>query len=211
MTESPGTALPDDICAFWFGPLRGGFPVADRRALWFRSGKGVDAEVRARFGAAVEEAVGDGLGSWEGDARSELALVLLLDQFTRNVWRRTARAYAGDARAQRLVRAAVAAGREQRLAPVERLFFYMPLEHSEELADHDLCVALFEREAAAPISPAAAPLAPALVASMLDFAYRHRAIIERFGRYPYRNDVLGRDDTAAESEWLAAGAERFGQ
>lgn len=196
---------------FWFGPLRNGFPVEDRNALWFRGGAKVDAAIREHFADPVQEAVAGGFTDWEGDADGELALVLLLDQFTRHLWRRTARAFAGDARAQRIVRAAVSAGRDQQLPPIKRLFFYMPLEHSEQLADHDLCVALFERAAASPEVDRAGPQAAATVASMLDYAVRHRAIIEEFGRYPYRNAVLGRTNTAAEAAWLAEGGERFGQ
>jgi uncharacterized protein (DUF924 family) len=196
---------------YWFGPLRDGFPVEDRNALWFRGGARVDAEIRARFAEPVERAVAGGFAEWEGNADGEAALVLLLDQFPRNLWRRTARAFAGDARAQRIVRAAVSAGRDQQLPLVKRLFFYMPLEHSEQLADHNLCVSLFEQMVASPEVERAGPQAAATVASMLDFAVRHRAIIEKFGRYPYRNAVLGRANTKAEQEWLDAGGERFGQ
>lgn len=200
-----------EIDDFWFGPLHDGFPVEDRNALWFRGGAKVDAAIRARFAEPVQQAVAGGFPEWEGDPDGELALVLLLDQFTRHLWRRTAQAFAGDARAQRIVRAAVNAGRDRQLPPVKRVFLYMPLEHSEQLADHDLCVELFEAVAASPEVAAAGPAAEQLVAGMLDYAVRHRAIIEQFGRYPYRNEVLGRPSTPAEQAWLAEGGERFGQ
>lgn len=203
--------LWQELDDFWFGPLQGGFPLEDRNALWFRGGHDVDAEIRARFAAPVQEAVAGGYAEWEGNIDGELALVLLLDQFTRNLWRRTAQAFAGDARAQCLVRAAVAAGRDELLPPVKRLFFYMPLEHSEQLADHDLCVERFEAVAASPAVAAAGAPARRLVAEMVDYAVRHRDIIRQFGRYPYRNAVLGRTTTPAEQAWLDGGGERFGQ
>lgn len=197
--------------AFWFGELENDFPVENRQAFWFRGGAAVDEQVRVRFGETVRMAVAGSFQEWEGRPRGELALVLLLDQFPRHLWRRTAHAFAGDRRAQRIVTAAVEAGRDRDLALVQRLFFYMPLEHSESLPAHELCVTLFERAAAEPTVARAGPVAQRLVASMLDYAYRHRAIIARFGRYPYRNAVLGRENTEEEREWLANGGERFGQ
>jgi len=190
---------------FWFGELKDGYPRESHQALWFGGGATVDAEIRERFGAAVETAVKGGFREWEGDARGELSLVLLLDQMTRNVYRGQARAFAGDERARRVVINAMAQERDLLLAPVERAFFYLPLEHSEQLADLERCVQLFEE-----LLALAPPEQRGFAESQLDYAVRHRAVIERFGRYPYRNAVLGRTSTPEELAWLVNG-ERFGQ
>lgn len=189
---------------FWFGALRGGFPPASRNDLWFSSDRRTDETIRQRFGGLVEQALVGELSGWRAAAHGELALVLLLDQFTRNIYRGAALAFAGDAQAVAIVREAIAAGRDQQLAAAEQLFFYMPLEHSEQLADHDLGI---ERMSAVVAASRRHPMA----LSMLDFAHGHRAIIEQFGRYPYRNAVLDRETTPAEQAWLDRGGERYGQ
>lgn len=197
--------LWQQLQSFWFGELESGYPRESRQALWFGGAAEVDAEIRERFGAAVESALEGGFGDWEGNARGELALVLLLDQMTRNIHRGDARAFAGDARARRIVINALAEGRDLQLAPIERAFFYLPLEHSERLVDLERCVKLFEELLA---------LAPSdqrgAAESQLDYAIRHRAVIAHFGRYPHRNQVLGRASTPEELAWLVNG-ERFGQ
>ena len=190
---------------FWFGELSAGYPREPRDTLWFGGGAALDADIRRRFGDAVDAAIDGAFADWEGDARGELALVLLLDQLPRNIHRGSARAFAGDERARRIVDAALAAGRDRELAPIERAFFYLPLEHSEQRADLERCVALFEQ-----LLAEAPPEQRAAAASRLDYAVRHRAVIERFGRYPYRNAVLGRPSTDQELSWLEQG-ERFGQ
>jgi len=191
---------------FWFGELsEDGYCREPRHTLWFGGGAAVDDEVRARFGDAVDHALAGGFADWEGEAQGELALVLLLDQLPRNVFRGSAQAFAGDARARRVVAAALSAGRDLQLAPVERAFFYLPLEHSEQLPDLERCVRLFEGLlASAPASRRSE------VAANLDYARRHRDTIARFGRYPYRNAVLGRVSSAEERLWMENG-ERFGQ
>jgi uncharacterized protein (DUF924 family) len=191
------------INEFWFGELVGGYPKEDRNALWFGGDRRTDKLISERFGALVGSALQGGLEAWRAKPHGTLALVLLLDQFPRNICRGTAQAFAGDGRAVKIVREAIGAGRDLALAPVERLFFYMPLEHSERLSDHDLGIERMR---------AITAVAPHPIAdSMLDYAERHRAIIAEFGRYPYRNKVLGRLTTPAEQVWLDSGAERFGQ
>ena len=197
--------LWQQLQSFWFGELKDGYPRESRHALWFGGGAAVDAEIRERFGPTVEKAMNGGFSEWEGDARGEMALVLLLDQMTRNIYRGEARAFDGDARARRIVVNALAEGRDRQLAPVERAFFYLPLEHSEQLADLERCVQLFEE-----LLALAPPEQRGFAESQLDYAVRHRAVIKRFGRYPYRNAVLGRTSTPEELAWLIDG-ERFGQ
>lgn len=197
--------LRSALSDFWFGELEDGYPRESRQALWFGGGVEVDEDIRRRFGDAVERALDGGFSDWEGDPRGELALVLLLDQLPRNIHRGSARAFAGDARARRIVTRALAAGRDRLLAPVERSFFYLPLEHSEQLADLERCVALYKE-----LLALAPPERRADAQANLDYAIRHRNIIARFGRYPHRNEVLGRISTDAERDWLQTG-ERFGQ
>lgn len=215
--NEPG--LIDAIHAYWFGPLRGGIPEHPRNRLWFGGDPAVDAQIRERFGAAVAWAKEErdeeesGFGAWEASDRGALALILLLDQFPRHIYRGRPEAFAGDRRARAVVRRLLDAGRDQRLEVVERCFLYLPLEHSEALADHERCVALFDallreyRETRAGHQRAGEDF----LRSSLEHARRHREIIARFGRYPHRNVVLGRASTPAESAWLEEGGARFGQ
>jgi uncharacterized protein (DUF924 family) len=154
--------------------------------------------MRTLFSDAVEAALRGDLRHWQnGSARDALALILLLDQFTRNLYRDNARAFAGDAAALAVARALVAGGRDAQLAPVERWFAYMPFEHSEQLADQRESLRLF------------AALAAAGPAEPLVWAQKHFDVIARFGRYPHRNEMLGRPSTAAEIEFLRQPGSRF--
>jgi uncharacterized protein (DUF924 family) len=206
--QASGAELPSEaIHRFWFGPLdKAGAPAPRYRKRWFSGGVAFDAEIRERFGTWVERALAGELDPARGEVRAELALVLLLDQFTRNCFRGEARAFAGDARALEVVRAAIDAGRDQSLLPVERSFFYLPFEHSEDLADQDRAVQLFET-----LRAAAPEALHELLDGSLSYAIKHREIIRRFGRFPYRNQSLCRTDTAQERAWLADGGPRFGQ
>jgi uncharacterized protein (DUF924 family) len=210
MTEAAASptsaATPAQVLEFWLGDgLDKDWPTQDLGKRWFGGGAELDADIRARFGAAVQEAVAGGLRDWEQKPLTRLALVILLDQFTRNVFRGKPQAFAGDARAQRLVLQTLAAGEDLELPWAGRVFLYMPLMHAETLALQDECVARFTRlQADAPDS-----LKQRLQGN-LDFARQHRAIIARFGRFPYRNAALGRDDTAEEQDFLLKGP-RFGQ
>ena len=147
--------------------------------------------MRRRFGAAVDAALDDRLGI--GWAQSPLALLLLLDQFTRNLFRGSARAFAGDARALSISKALVATGADRRFDTIERGFVYLPFEHAEDLAAQDEAVRLFTALAAEDPRQA----------DSLDYAHRHRDVIRRFGRFPHRNAALGRASSAEEQAWLA--------
>ena len=191
------TAMIDEILAFWFlppgDPGRGAM-----RDVWFRRDAEFDAAIAARFIGAVEAASGGALDHWAASAVGALALILVLDQFPRNLFRGAARAFATDAKARAIAARALAAGFDRALAPVERMFVYLPFEHSEDLADQQRAVELF----------AALPPAPWRDGT-LEFARRHLAAIERFGRFPARNAALGRASTPEEIAFLAANPSGF--
>ncbi len=182
-----------------------GWPSQDMGKRWFTGGPELDAQIRQTFGEQVTLALKGGLADWEAEPLSRLALVILLDQFPRNIHRGKARAFAGDARAQQLTTDALARGVDAQLPWVGRVFLYMPLMHAEDLALQEEGVRRFTALAAA-VPEVLRPQ----VQSSLDFAVQHRDIIARLGRFPYRNNALGRTNTALEFEFLKNGP-RFGQ
>jgi len=188
----------DAIVDFWFGapgsPERG-----TARAVWFRKDAGFDAGIRERFGTRIEQALRGELDDWSDASRSALAHVLLLDQLTRNAFRDTPRAFAGDPRALAAASRMVGLRQDEDLPTFMRGFVYLPYEHAEGLAMQDEAIRLLTRLVAA--DPAQQ--------SMLDYAHRHRAIIERFGRFPHRNAILGRRSTAEEIAFLEQPGSRF--
>lgn len=178
------------ILDFWFGSEA---PQAFR-AAWFEKNPAFDQEISHRFQIEIGQALTGGLAAWEDMPRSALALILLLDQFPRNAYRNTPRAFSGDARGQTVALLGLERGYDKTLTPLERFFFYLPLEHAEDLGLQGKCVELMcalEAE-----SPAVA------AAKAADYAEKHRAIIARFGRFPHRNEILGRDSTLEEIEFL---------
>ena len=176
----------DDVLAFWFDPL----PHAARDA-WFRKDPAFDAEIRARFGSTVEAALGGEMREWTSTPHGALARVLLLDQFTRNMFRDTPRAFAGDPQALAMATAAVDAGHDRALDRFERSFLYLPFEHAEDSAAQERSLALFGGLAAETGDR-----------GTLEWAEKHAAIIRRFGRYPHRNAILGRASTPDEIAFL---------
>jgi uncharacterized protein (DUF924 family) len=172
---------PADILAFWqaAGPDK-----------WFTKDPAFDAEIRQRFLAAHEAAALGRLAAWEESPGGALALVILLDQFPRNIFRGDARTYATDSLACAVADRAIARGYDRQFALPERLFFYMPFMHAETLADQERCVALFE--AAGEIG-------------WMKYAIEHADIIRRFGRFPHRNLLLDRITTPEEQAFLDAG------
>ncbi|MBS0553793.1 MAG: DUF924 domain-containing protein, partial [Proteobacteria bacterium] len=174
---------PDTIHAFWFGPHEDDAEaIARQSALWWRKQPEVDAEIGQRFSPMVQQAAFGQLDAWLGGLRGRLALVLLTDQFPRNIWRGQAAAFAFDVLALRWAKEAIRLGLDEAARPVERVFLYLPLEHSEDLGDQLEAVRLFDRLAGA--VPAAQRTA---FQGYLDYARRHCEIIERFGRFPHRN------------------------
>jgi len=187
MTDS---VTAQHVLDFWFQ----GDPNTWRTDPWFRKSDTFDDAIRARFATAVQAAQDGVLDSWADTPAGTLALLLLLDQFGRNIHRGSYLAFAGDAHARRIARKAIAAGMEAQLTPVQRVFLYLPFEHSEEMADQQLSVRLFESLPPAPWRD-----------NVVDYAHRHRDVIREFGRYPHRNAALGRESTPAEQAWLDAG------
>lgn len=178
-----------EVLQFWFGD---GPPYADRPE-WFRKSDAFDREIERRFAPLIETALKDGLQAWAGEAHTALARVLVLDQFTRNVYRNTPRAFAGDPLALAAAQAMVSGGQDRSLAPVQRVFVYLPFEHAEDPAAQDTSVQLFG---------ALAREAPEAGSGWLDYAHRHQEIVARFGRFPHRNTILGRPSTPEEIDFL---------
>lgn len=187
------------LLAWWFGPPGSAAQVAAKRyPLWFGYRPEQDREAAALFGGETAAALDGGLQHWSGSAHGWLALVLLLDQLPRMIHRGTPQAFAGDLRAQQLVAEGLAQGRERQLAPIERAFIYMVLEHHEAQASQDLAVERFQS-----LLDDSNEADRQVFAGFLDYAKRHREVIRRFARFPHRNPILGRDSTPAEQAYLA--------
>lgn len=187
-----------DLLHWWFGQGTSATEIAaEKQRLWFGYRPQQDAEARERFGALVEQALNGDLQDWAELPEGWLALVLLLDQLPRMIHRNTPRAFAGDERAQQLVRDGVTQGGDMLLSPIQRVFIYLVLEHAENLAVQDLAVAHFTA-----LRDIAAEHEQALFRDFLDYAERHREVISRFGRFPHRNAILGRDSSDAEQSFL---------
>jgi uncharacterized protein (DUF924 family) len=180
MTNSPVTVTHADIVAFWraAGPEK-----------WFKKDAAFDAELRQRFLAAHEAAAAGKLDGWEATAEGALALLLLLDQFSRNMFRNDARAFAADEKARGIAARALTRGFDAAI-PDLRSFFFLPFEHSEDMADQELALRLYKA---------------AGDADGLKWAELHADIIRRFGRFPHRNAVLGRQTTPEEQAFLDEG------
>lgn len=197
---------------FWFGPLPLSREALDERMkLWFAaedSSEAVrarDATIREEFGARVEAALRGELANWADGPRRRLSLIILLDQFPRNIYRGRARAFAGDELAVSLALSGMQSGADAALDPVERIFFYMPLQHSESADVQDESVAAFRR-----LLGEAPETLRATFEATLKYAEEHRAIIRRFERFPHRNRTLHRASTPEETEYLRE-ADDFGQ
>lgn len=196
MTDT--ASLTRAVLDFWFLPADQAGHGA-YRPEWFRKDDAFDATIRTGFGSAVEAALSEAGG--DGSDEQMLARVLLLDQFTRNIYRGTPRAFAGDPQALRIAETLVAGGRDKNLTPWQRWFAYLPFEHSESLLDQERSVALFAALRREMLHEA--------FDSAHDYALRHRAVIERFGRFPHRNAILGRESTTEEIEFLGQPGSSF--
>jgi uncharacterized protein (DUF924 family) len=193
------STTPAEVIEFWFGPPA----TTDEEVMasirrWFAGGSAVDVEITERFGAAVEAAVAGGLEDWNATADGRLALVILLDQLTRNVYRDQARMYAGDPRAQAIALESFADGTAEKLGFVERVFLSMPLLHSEDLALHERLAEIVDA-----LEPEAPPPYRKMAAMHREQATKFRGVIARFGRFPHRNEILGRATGPEEAELLA--------
>jgi len=190
------------VLAFWFGEP-GSSECEMYRELWFRKSEAVDREIAERFSPLIERALRGELADWSQHPEAALAQIVLLDQFTRNVFRDTPRAFAGDARALAAATAMVGQRFDEALPALHRSFVYMPFEHAEGLGAQDEAVRLFSRLIAS--TPTASPE----LRSMLEYAEKHRAVIQRFGRFPHRNAILGRHSTPDEIAFLQQPGSRF--
>lgn len=172
----------DDVLDFWFSE--------QTRPRWWVKDDAFDAEVTRRFEAVHKQAAAGTLSDWERTARGALALIVCLDQFPRNMYRNTPRAFATDDKARAAADAAIGRGHDLAFEDVHhRVFFYMPLEHSERIEDQDRCVALVRERCAG--------------TEYLKYAIAHQDVIRRFGRFPHRNPILGRRNTPEEEEYLS--------
>ena len=190
---------------WWFGSSESPDEVAkEKNALWFGKKKSQDADALNRFGGLVELALKGELSEWTETPQGWLALVLLLDQLPRMIFRDTPKSYSGDKRAQELVSHGLKLERDLALTPLQRTFIYLVLEHTESLTAQDEAIRRFA---------ALVPLLPATnrdyFNQTLDYAKKHRAVIERFQRFPHRNQVLGRTSTVEEVEFLKGPGSRF--
>jgi uncharacterized protein (DUF924 family) len=197
---------------FWFGrqPLSA-TSLNQRLRFWYGGGNSParqrrDAQIAARFGPLFERAAAGQLAAWANGPRRRLSLIILLDQFPRNMFRGTARAFATDPQALALTLSGMQSAADAALTEVERLFFYMPLQHAEVRAVQDESVAAYRRLLTDAPQALREPFAAALRS-----AENHCAIIEQFGRFPHRNRALGRESTATELKWLEIGGGSFGQ
>jgi len=174
-----------EVLDFWFG-APGSRERGQPRKAWFRKSEPFDAEIRRRFLVTWERAARGELERWQATPLASLALVVTLDQFPRNMFRGTARAFASDSLALAVARETIAREFDRLLSPVERSFVYLPFEHAEDLAAQRRSLALFQ----------------ALDGEQVEYARRHYEIIARYGRFPHRNAILGRPSTAEEIEFL---------
>jgi uncharacterized protein (DUF924 family) len=197
---------------FWFGQLPLSAAALNRRMrFWFGDESSAvrqrrDEQIHRRFGELFERAARGELAGWADGPRRRLSLVLLLDQFPRNMFRGTARAFTYDATALALTLSGMQSAGDAALDVVERIFFYMPLQHAESYEVHEESVAAYRRL----LSEAPEELKP-IFAGAVRSAENHRAIIAQFGRFPHRNRALGRATTPGEQEWLRAGGDTFAQ
>lgn len=194
----------NEVLAYWFDGAEDSAVIDAQHPCykrWFRGGRTVDAHITAEFGADLAAARAGKYEDWKSTPRGALALVTLLDQFPRHVFRGDARAFDSDAAALALTRECIASGADEELALVERVFLYLPIQHSERIEDHDVAIERYTR---------LVTLATARGENILSFCQNglkaqieHTDTLRRFGRYPYRNAALGRQSTPAEVEYLA--------
>jgi uncharacterized protein (DUF924 family) len=214
LSESMGKTITDEdqaridaVLAFWFREQELSAPQIDRRMdIWFGEDAAFDHEIRHEFADDVEQASEGRLDHWAEEPRGRLALIILLDQFRRNIHRNTAKAFELDRAALKLCVEGAMQKKDRGLTPIQRAFFYMPLQHAESRKVQAKSVELFAR-----LAEAVSPTYQETFLTMAQFAELHHDIVDRFGRFPHRNKVLGRANTPEEDEFLAGDAPDFGQ
>ena len=197
----------DAVISFWFQEKELTAPQIDGRMdVWFGEDAVFDQQIQSEFSGDVEEASEGKLDHWAHTPRGRLALILLLDQFRRNIYRGTAEAYAEDKRALKLCVEGAMEKKDKGLSPIQRVFFYMPLQHAESRKVQAKSVAIFSR-----LAEAVSPTYVETFMTIAQFAELHHDIVEQFGRFPHRNVVLNRANTPEEEEYLANDGPSFGQ
>ena len=214
LSESKGATITDDdhariekILSFWFKEQELSAPQIDRRMdIWFGEDPVFDHEIEKEFSDDIELASAGKLDHWAAEPRGRLALILLIDQFRRNIYRNTARAFSKDKLALKLCVEGAVEKKDKGLSPIQKVFFYMPLQHAESAKVQAKAVDLFQR-----LADSVSPTYQETFLTVAQFAELHKDIIDRFGRFPHRNKLLGRDNTPEEDEYLAGDSPDFGQ
>ena len=214
LSESMGTTLTDedlvrieDVLTFWFKEHALSAPQIDRRMdIWFGADPIFDHEITKEFANDVELASAGKLDYWADSPRGRLALIIMIDQFRRNIYRSTAQAFSKDTTALKYCVEGAIKKHEQDLAPIEKVFFYMPLQHAESRKVQAKSVLLYER-----LIASASPTYRETFETVLQFAELHKDIIDQFGRFPHRNTLLNRENTPEENEYLSGDTPSFGQ
>ncbi len=198
-------ATPEAVLDFWFGAPGAAADIAARQSkLWFGKSAANDQLVTERFAETLVAAGRGELDGWNGSPRGRLALIVVLDQFPHHIHRNHGLSFAYDAQSLAIALDMIQRGEDARIAPIERVFAYLPLEHAETMAMQDLSVAQYEKLAAE-----ASPAEQGLFEGFLDYARKHRDVVARFGRFPHRNELLGRPSTPDEIEFLKQPGSRF--
>ena len=214
LSETNGATMTDEdqaridaILLFWFKEQELSGPQIDRRMdIWFGTDPVLDHEIEKEFGDDVAAASEGRLDHWAEDPHGRLALILLIDQFRRNIYRNSAEAFSMDKLALKLCVEGAMEKKDIGLTPLQRIFFYMPLQHAESRKVQEKSVNLYNR-----LAEAVSPTYRETLLTIAQFAELHRDIIDQFGRFPHRNKLLNRDNTAEEDEYLATDSPDFGQ
>lgn len=195
------------VLDFWFQPGSMDQPTIDSRMdRWFTADAVTDALIRTEFGPLVEKASKGQLDGWTGTPEGRLALIVLLDQFRRHIYRGTPKAFSRDAHALKLCVEGAATGAYKSLGPFQQAFYFMPLQHAESLKIQERSVKIYEGLVAG-----VSDTLKATFSTFAQFAELHHDIVKSFGRFPHRNKTLGRSNTPEEAEFLGSGASAFGQ
>ena len=214
LSESKGASITDEdvarideILAFWFKEQELSAPQIDRRMdIWFGEDPVFDESIKAEFEDDIEKASKGQLDHWAEEPRGRLALILLIDQFRRNIYRNTAKAFSHDKLALKLCVEGAMAKKDKGLTPIQKVFFYMPLQHAESAKVQAKSVELFNK-----LAESVSPTFQETFLTVAQFAELHKDIIDQYGRFPHRNELLGRDNTPEEDEYLAGDSPDFGQ
>ncbi len=195
-----------EILTYWFGQLNSetGLATPEKSKIWFGKSVETDRFLTNKYKDLLEEAKLDKLNSWTESPDSTVALIILLDQFSRNIYRDTAEMYAADTQAIQIAKELITAQKDKNLPTAYRIFTYMPFMHSEKLEDQKQCIELFEK-----LHQSANPKAKEPIANNLKYAIAHHDIIAEYDRFPHRNKILGRTSTAAEIKFLTQPGSSF--